>query len=261
MRAVPVSLPTQLPQEAARRPRGVLWHVVVNVAALALAGVAFVLYQHYKLAGQATPALVSLVAAALLAFIPIRHLIGALFTLEGRVMHGLHGLGGLAFMGLAAGGVISGAPLMNHAARAPFAIMGAAQALMHADHPRNAAQADAIRRFVTSLPEVEAIARAGNSHSPQDAAKAVAVLTDLISKAEAVGETELDADPAFKSAWAQASTRTGLSLGLDSIDQAINRLAKNPAEGAQVAALRKKLAQARALAAGKERAPAAPKGA
>jgi hypothetical protein len=245
---------------APRAPRGVLWHVLVNVAALALAGVAFILYQHYKLAGQSTPALVSLAASAVLAFVPVRHLIGALFTLEGHVMHGLHGLGGLAFMGLTAGGVITGAPLMNHAARAPFAIMGAAQALMHSEHPRNPAQAEAIRRFVTSLPEVEAIARAGNSHSPQDAAKAVTVLSDLITKAEAVGETELDADPAFKSALAQVSTRTGLSLGLDSIDQAINRLAKNPAEAAQVAALRKKLAQARAIAGSKERAPAALKG-
>src|SRR5262249_11473968 len=119
------------------------------------------------------------------------------------------------------------------------------------DHPRNARQAEAIRRFVTSLPQVEVVAKAAQSHSPQDAAKAVSALTDLIAKAEVVGETELDADPAFQSAWARASTRTGLSLGLDSIEHAINQLAKNPAEGAQVAELRRRLAQARAVAAGK----------
>ena len=251
MRSVPASLAAELPQQDTRPSRGILWHLIVNVSALVLAGVAFVVYQHYKLAGESTAALVSLAAAALLAFIPIRHVIGAVFALEGKVMHGLHGLGGLALMGFAAGGVISGAPLLNHAAQAPFAIMGAAQALMHSDHPRNAQQADAIRRFVTSLPQVEAVAQAAHSHSPQDAAKAVNALTDLITKAEAVGETELDADPAFQSAWTRASTRTGLSLGLDSIEHAINQLAKNPAAATQVAELRRKLAQARAVAAGK----------
>ena len=154
-------------------------------------------------------------------------------------------------MGLAAGGVISGAPLMIHAAMAPFAMMGAAQALMHSDHPRNAQQAAAIRSFVTSLPQVEAVAKAAHSRSPQDTAKAVSALTDLITKAEAVGETEIKSDPAFQSAWARASTRTGLSLGLDSIEHAINQLAKNPAEAAQVAQLRRKLAQARAVTAAK----------
>ena len=251
MRPAPVTLPAELPQEPARPARRILRHVAVNVLALIFAVVAFVAYEHYKLAGASTPAFISLAAAALLAFIPVRHVIGALFTLEGKVMHGLHGLGGLALMGLVGGGVISGAPLLNHAARAPFAMMGAAQALMHANNPRTSAQAEAMRRFVTSLPEVEAIARAHDLRSPQSAAQAVSVLTDLINKAEALGETELDADPAFKSAWAQASTRTGLSLGLDSIDQAVNKLAKNPAEAAQVAELRRKLAKARAITAGK----------
>lgn len=251
MKTIPVSLPAELSQPAPRPANRVLRHVVVNVLALVFAAVAFIAYEHYKLTGKSMPALVSLAAAALLGFIPVRHVIGALFSVEGKVMHGLHGLGGVALMGLAAGGVISGAPLMSHAAKAPFAMMGAAQALMHSNHPRNAAQAEAIRRFVTSLPEVEAVAKAGNSHSPQDAAKAVSALTDLIAKAELLGESELDADPEFQSAWARASTRTGLSLGLDSIDHAINQLAKNPAEAAQVAQLRRRLAQARSLAAGK----------
>jgi len=249
--APPVSLPAELTQQPVRPAGRILRHVMVNVLALVLALCAFVAYEHFKLAGASTPALVSLAAAALLAFIPVRHVIGAVFSVEGKVMHGLHGLGGLALVGLTAGGVISGAPLMNHAAKAPFAIMGAAQALMHSNNPRNAAQAEAIRRFVTSLPEVETVAKAANSHSPQDAARAAGALTDLIAKAEALGETELDADPAFQSAWAKASTHAGLSLGLDSIDHAINQLAKNPAAAGQVAQLRGKLAQARAVAAGK----------
>ena len=109
MRPAPVTLPAELPQEPARPAHRILRHVAVNVLALLFAGVAFVAYEHYKLAGASTPAFVSLAAAALLAFIPVRHVIGALFTLEGKVMHGLHGLGGLALMGLAGGGVISGA--------------------------------------------------------------------------------------------------------------------------------------------------------
>jgi len=77
----------------------------------------------------------------------------------------------------------------------------------------------------------------------------VRVLNDLISKAEALGETELEADPAFQSAWAQATTRTGLTLGLDTVDQAINRLAANPAAAPAVPELRRRLAKARSLAA------------
>jgi hypothetical protein len=251
MKTVPVSLPAELSQPSPRPASRILRHVALNLLALVLAVAAFVAYEHFKFTGESAPALVSLAAAALLAFVPVRHVIGAVFSVEGKLMHGLHGLGGLALMGLAAGGVISGAPLMSHAAKAPFAMMGAAQALMHSNHPRNAAQAEAIRRFVTSLPEVEAVAKAGNSHSPQDAARAVSALADLITKAEALGESELDADPQFQSALAKASTRTGLSLGLDSIDHAINQLAKNPAEARQVAELRRRLAQARTLAAAK----------
>jgi hypothetical protein len=79
-------------------------------------------------------------------------------------------------------------------------------------------------------------------------ARAVHVLNDLISKAEVLGETELEADPNFQNAWARATTRTGLTLGLDAIDQAINRLAANPAAAAAVPDLRRRLAKARGLA-------------
>ena len=236
--------PVQLP--ARRRPfRRVLLHGL----SLLLAAGAFVAYQHFKLNGQSTPALVSLVAAGVLAFAPARALIGELFAIEGKVLHALHGLGGLAFMGLAAGGVISGQPLMNRAAMAPFALMGAAQAVMHQNHPRNAKQAEAMRRFATSLPEVAEFTSSANLKSPENVTRAVRVLNDLISKAEALGETELEADPAFQSAWARATTRTGLTLGLDTADQAINRLAANPAAAPAVPELRRRLAKARSLAA------------
>jgi hypothetical protein len=222
---------------------------VLHSLSLVLAGVAFVAYEHFKLAGQSTASLACLVAAGILVLAPIRAILGEIFSIEGHVLHALHGLGGLAFAGLAAGGVVSGAPLLNHAAMAPFALMGAAQAVMHQNHPRNARQAEALRRFATSLPEVAEFTRPGDLTSPANAERAVRVLNDLISKAEALGETELEADPNFQSAWARASTRAGLTLGLDSVDQAINRLARTPAGAAAVPELRRRLAEARRVTA------------
>jgi len=215
-----------------------------------------VAHEHFKLAGNSSASLASLVAAALLALAPLRAIVGEIFSLPGKALHAFHGLGGLALVGLVGTGAISGAPLLNHAAMAPFAIMGAAQALMHSEHPRNAEQAAALKRFVTSMPEVAQFTQ-GDLTSPANAARAVTVLQDLISKADALGETELRADPAFQSAWAQATTRTGLTLGLDSIDHAINRLAQNPATAGAVPDLRRRLAQARALARGIPSAKAA----
>ncbi len=229
-------------------PRRIFRRILLHCLSLLLAAAAFVAHEHFKLTGQSTQALVSLVAAAVFALAPVRALIGEFFAIEGKALHALHGVGGLALVGLAAGGVISGQPLLNRAAMAPFAIMGAAQAIMHQNHPRNAKQAEALRRFATSLPEVAEFTSSGNLTSPENAARAVRVLSDLISKAEALGETELEADPNFQSAWARATTRTGLALGLDTIDQAINRLAANPAAAAAVPELRRQLAKARSLA-------------
>jgi hypothetical protein len=241
--ALPETSPLQTPA-----PRRLLHRVLLHAGLLALAAAAFVAYEHFKLTGQSTAALVSLVAAAILALAPVRAVIGELFAIEGKALHALHGIGGLAFVGLAAGGAISGQPLLSHAAMAPFALMGAAQAIMHQDHPRNAKQAEALRRFATSLPEVAEFARSGDLTSPENVARAVHVLNDLISKAEALGQTELEADPNFQSAWARATTRTGLTLGLDTIDQAVNRLAADPAAAAAVPDLRRRLAKARHLA-------------
>ena len=234
--------------EAPARPRGFFARFLLHCLSLGVAAVAFVAYQHFKLHGQPTAATVTLIAAGLFAFSPVRALIGEFFAIEGKALHFAHGLGGLALMGLGATGVISGTSLLSHAAMAPFAIMGAAQALMHADHPRNAQQAAAIRQFATSLPEVAQFTQSKDLTSPANAARAVTVLSDLIGKAEALGETELKADPQFQSALAQASTRTGLTLGLDSIDKAVDRLAQNPQTAAAVPELKRRLAQARSIA-------------
>ena len=228
----------------------ILGRILLHGLLLAAAAGAFVAHQHFKLHGQSTPALISLVIAAVLAFAPIRALLGEFFAIERRVLHAFHGLGALALVGLTAGGASSGGSLLNHAALAPFALMGAAQAMMHQDHPRNAQQAAALQRFASSLPEVAQFTQ-GSLTSPANAARAVIVLQDLITKAEALGETELQADPNFQSALARATTRTGLTLGLDSIDQAINRLAANPATASAVPELRRRLAQARLLAGAK----------
>ncbi len=234
--------------EGRPRTRGFFARLALHALLLCVAAGAFVAYQHFKLHGQSTAATVALVAAGLCAFSPVRALLGEFFALEGKVLHFAHGIGALALMGLGATGVISGTSLLNHAAMAPFAIMGAAQALMHADHPRNAQQAAAMRNFATSLPEVAQFTQSKDLTSPANAARAVSVLTDLIGKAQVLGETELQADPKFQSALVQATTRTGLTLGLDSIDKAVDRLAQHPQTAAAVPELKRRLAQARDIA-------------
>jgi hypothetical protein len=240
-----MSEPLPVPKPAAR---SVFRRVLLHCLSLLIAAAAFVAYQHFKLNGDSMKALLSVVAAGVFALAPLRALIGELFTIENKVLHALHGIGGLAFVGLAAGGVISGQPLLNRAAMAPFEIMGAAQAIMHQNHPRNAKQAEALQRFASSLPEVAEFTHSGNLTSPENVARAVHVLNDLISKAEVLGQTELEADPNFQSAWARATTRTGLTLGLDVIDQAINRLAVTPAGASAAPELKRRLAKARSLA-------------
>jgi hypothetical protein len=128
---------------------------------------------------------------------------------------------------------------------APFAIMGAAQAIMHQDHPRNAKQAAALQSFATSLPEVAEFTSSKDLTSPENAQRAIAVLTDLIGKAQALGETELESDPGFQSAMQQVSSRFGANLGLDAVDLALNDMAANPSTAAAVPELRKQLAAAR----------------
>jgi hypothetical protein len=231
----------------------IIGKIFLNAGYLLIGVVAFAAYEHFKLNGQSTQSLVSLVAAAGFGLAPFRALFHALFTIERKVMHLAHGIGGLALSGLALGGVVSGGPLLTHAALAPFEIMGAAQAVMHQGHPRNPQQAEALKRFATSLPEVEQFTKSGNLTSPENARRAVAVLTDLVSKAQALGQTELQSDPGFQSALQRVTARFGLSLGLDVMDQAIGRLSTNPAAAKAVPELRRRLIAARRTVEGKSR--------
>jgi len=233
--------------EVKRRTTPLFRHIILNLLALLGAAALYVAHEHWSVSGQSTPALVALIGSAVLALVPVRTVLGGLFALEGRVMHLLHGIGGLALIGLLGSGVVSGGPLLTHAALAPFAVMGAAQAVMHQNHPRNAQQAEALRRFATSLPEVAQFTK-GSLASPQNAARAVVVLRDLLGKAEALGYTELDADPGFQSALRQATTRFGLTLGLDQADKVITALADNPKTASAVPELRQQLAKARRVA-------------
>ena len=230
------------PQSVARN---IVGSVLLHCGFLVVAIVAFAAYEHFKLNGETAPSLVSLVAAAGFGLAPVRALVRELFVIEGKVLHLLHGFGGIVLGGLAVGGFISGGPLLTHAALAPFSIMGSVQALMHSDHPRNPAQAEAMRRFVTSLPEVEQFTKSGDLSSPENVRRAVAALTDLIAKAHALGETELKSDPGFQSALQQVTTRFGLSMGLDVIDRSLGQLSASPAAAGAVPELRKRLAAAR----------------
>ena len=243
MRATTASagLPIESLSAKSSGARSVLVHLVRIVLCAAAAAGLFVCYQHFKVSGQSGLSTGSLVGAALLALVPVRALLHELFGVESKVLHLMHGLGGLALVAVPMSGLVSGAPMMTHAAMAPFAVMGAAQALMHSNNPRNAQQAEAMRRFATSLPEVAQFTSSGNLTSPANISRAVAVLTDLLGKAEVLGETELRADPGFQS----ALSKLGLTLGLDSIDHAVNTLSASSTDQAQIQALRRKLAQVR----------------
>jgi hypothetical protein len=230
---------------ASRSAGSIFGRLLLHTFNLLIAAGAFAAYQHFHLQKQSTAALVSLLIAAGFALAPVRALLGELWTLERSALHIFHGVGGLALAAVALGGHVSGTPVLSHAALAPFEIMGAAQAIMHQQHPRNARQADAMRRFAASLPEVAEFTSARDLTSPDNVARAVHVLGDLISKAQALGATELDADPGFQSALHEVTTRVGLTLGLDAVDQGIDRLAAQPGTSPQVAELRRKLARAR----------------
>lgn len=232
---------------AQQRPRllaSIAGHVVLNTGALILGLGAFVAHEHFSLQGNSTWSLATLIAAGGLVFMPVRAILHMVFAVERKVVHLAHGVAGLSLIGLTLGGGVSGGPLLPHAALAPFAMMGAAQALMHQNHPRNATQAAALQQFATSLPEIEAFSH-GDVLSPANARREVTILTDLLTKAQRLGQTELDADPSFQSALRNATTRTMLSLGLDAIQNAIGSLAGNPAVAGAVPDLQRRLAAVR----------------
>lgn len=229
---------------SSRRP-SVAGHMLHWVLAAAGATALFVAYQHLKINGAPTPAYVCLAGAALLALSPLKALGHAMFTVERGAMHLVHVVAGLALMALPVSGLVSGTPVLTRAALAPFAMMGAAQALMHSDKPRNAAQNQAMRNFVTRLPEVAQFTSNRDFTSSANVERAVTVLGDLLSKAQALGETELQADPQFQSALKQVGMRTGLSLGLDAIGHSIDVMARSPQAAAAAPALQARLAQVR----------------
>jgi hypothetical protein len=242
---VPGPTVSQWPARRGSPLRLALLKVLVHGGFLVIALGCFVAYGHFHSQHQSGPALTSLVAAAAFALIPVRDVVRMAFAVEGHALHVVHILGGLGLVALPLAGVVSSGPVLTRAAMAPFAIMGAAQAVMHQNHPRNAKQAAAMRRFAASLPEVAQFAGSKNLATPANAVRAVAVLSDILGKAQALGETELQADPAFQNALRQASTRLGASLGLDAVDLVLSRLAANPATAAAVPALRQRLALAR----------------
>ena len=123
--------------------------------------------------------------------------------------------------------------------------MAAAQALMHQNHPRNREQAEAMRTFATSIPEVASFTSSRDLTSPANVRRAVVVLTDLLGKAQVLGETELRSDPGFQSALRTATERFGVSLGLDAAAEAIGKLGATPEGARAVPVLRRKLAAAR----------------
>jgi len=237
---------------AARRASlgSVAARLLLHTGFLVIAVGCFAAYEHFRIEGQSAASVASLVAGAGFGFAPVRDLVRLAFRIEGTALHLVHGLGGLALVGLPLAGVVSGAPVLTHAAMAPFAIMGAAQAVMHQDHPRNAKQAAALRNFAASLPEVAQVAGSSALASPGNAARAVAVLSDILTKAQALGETELQSDPGFQSALSQVSARFGANLGLDAVDLALDKLAANPASRGAVPKLRHQLALARTTIAG-----------
>lgn len=231
-----------------REPRargGTALRFVVHGILLLISVACFAAYGHLKVEGRPTAAMTALVIGAVCGFAPLRDVLRLVFRIEGTALHIAHGLGALGLIGLPVSGVVSGAPLFASSWRAPFALMGAAQAIMHQNQPRNGRQAAALQTFAASLPEVAQFANSKDPLSPANAKRAITVLTDIIGKAQALGETELDADPGFQGALRHVSTRLGASLGLDAVDLALRNLAANPAAAGSVPNLQHRLAQAR----------------
>jgi len=244
MEPAPVPPAGNLPVPGRPR-RSIVGQLLLHAGFIIVAVVAFAAYEHLRLHGRSAPALGCLIAAAAVILAPARAAVRELLAIEGKALHLLHGVGGLVLLGLGLCGVVSGGPLLTHAALAPFAIMGAAQAIMHQEHPRNPEQSAALRRFASSLPEVRQLTGSSDLASPANVRRAVAVLTDLVAKAQALGETELRADPGFQGALRQITARFGLTLGLDAVDQAIGRLSANPAAASALPELRRRLSSAR----------------
>jgi len=239
-----------VPERGALPPRPTIARaairVLLHLLSLVLAIVLFAAYFHFKVAGSHTASLVCLVLAAGFALTPLRDLARVFFAVEGKALHLAHAVGGLALVALPLMGFVSGQRVLSRVATAPFAIMGAAQAMMHQNQPRNAQQASAMQAFAQSLPEIAQFAGTDLSN-PQNAERAIQVLTDIVGKAQALGQTELAADPQFQSALQQSGVKIGTNLGLDAVDVMLDKLAQDPATAKAVPLLKEKIASVRAM--------------
>lgn len=238
---IPPDAPAPSPHRAF--VRRLAWHLL----ALILALLSLAAYLHFRAEGPALAAIVALIAGALFGFVPFRDLLRLFFRVEGPLLHLVHMLGAIALALVPLSGAVSGVPLLAHSAMAPFAIMGAAQALMHQDHPRNPQQLAAMHRFAESLPELAAFGSPHSLRSPADVQRAVTNLSDVLAKAQVLGQTELDADPGFQAALRRSSTRLGIGLALDAIQVSLASLPSGLARTAPVQTLQTQLAQTRAL--------------
>lgn len=219
----------------------VLWHLAALLIAVAsLAG-----YLHFRLEGPPAASITCLLSAAGFGFVPLRDLVRIVFKVEGPVLHLVHTVGAVVLALVPFTGAVPSVPILTHAALAPFAMMGAAQAIMHQNQPRNSRQAAALRQFATSLPEVAAVADSRALSSPENARRAIAALSDIIAKAQVLGQTELEADPGFQAALRRSTTRVGLSFALDAIEASLNNLPASEATAGAIQALRTQLATAR----------------
>src|SRR5579872_7408992 len=115
--------------------------LMLHAGFLVIAIGCFAAWLHLSALGHSTASTISLVSAAVFGLAPLRDIVQLVFKVEGKALHLVHLLGGLGLVALPLTGMVSGAPVLSHAAMAPFAMMGAAQALMHSQQPRNATQA------------------------------------------------------------------------------------------------------------------------
>ena len=226
-------------------PGAVAARLLLHGGFLLVAVGCFAAYAHFEAEGNTNASLASLVAAAGFGFAPVRDVVRIALAVEGKALHLVHALGGLALVGLPLAGVVSGGPVLTHAALAPFAIMGAAQAVMHQDHPRNAEQAAAMRRFAQSLPEVAQFTSAKTSPRPRTRSARSRCCPTSSPRPRRWARPSSSRDPGFQSALRQVSTRFGANLGLDAVDLALAKLAANPATAGAVPRLRKQLTKAR----------------
>ncbi len=210
-----------------------LTRLLLRLLALGISVGFYLANRHYRLTGQSEPAMWALGGAVVFGYAALHGVFGRLRSF---------GLAAAAVLG--ALGYWKGGPTVGQGAQSAFAVMAAMQTLTHQDHPRSAQQATALRDFAQSLPAVAQFA-GGDLTSPENAARAMRVIGNILAKAERLGATEMAADPKYRSAVHELTVRAGLSIGLDSIDEALQRYLGNPTIGPQAAALQARVRKLR----------------